>query len=94
MTVKHQALRRIVRFHDGKVVVEHECVLVGRIADTTGASIAGTQVAVGLVGSFVSGGSRFRSSLPGTRGPVRGYQHPLIGERVEAALRIFFQVQH
>jgi hypothetical protein len=69
------------------VVGEDEGARVVGVALAVGAHVPGAQVARGVVGRTLGGGRLLDLALPGALRTVRGDEHPLTGERVEAAVR-------
>lgn len=54
---------------------------------STGALVAGTEIAGGIVAKSGRSGVLFRVTLPGTLGAMRRNQDPVAGERIQAAMR-------
>ena len=71
----------------GEVVVESERRRVRRVARATRARVPGTQVAGGIVGREVLVGGGLDVPLPRPAQPPRRAEHPLVEQRVVAAVR-------
>ena len=70
----------------GEVVVEREDAGVGGIVHAAGASVAGTEVAGGVIGG-AGRGDRFGGfALPGALSALRGDEDPLAEEGIVAAV--------
>jgi hypothetical protein len=70
----------------GEVVVEGEDASVGGIVLAAGAGVAGTEIAVGVVGDAGCGYGLGGFTLPGALGALRRDEDPLAEEGVVAAV--------
>ena len=86
-------LRRRVRVERGEVVVEHERVPIVRIARAVGAEVAGTEIAIRIMGDRRRGGDRLALALPRALHPVRRDERPFAGQRIEAAVRNLAEIE-
>jgi hypothetical protein len=76
-----------VGLEGGEVVGEDEGARVVGVALAVGAHVPGAQVARGVVRGPLGGGGLLDLTLPRALRAVRRDEHPLAGERVEAAVR-------
>jgi hypothetical protein len=80
-------LRRVGQ-ERGVVVVEDVDAFVLRREVAAGARVAGAEVAGGVVVDVGESGGGVDLALPRARGAVRGDEHPLATEGIEAAMRV------
>src|SRR4029077_17722792 len=91
--VNIEAFTRGARLQSGEVVLENECRRVRRISNSSRSSVAGTQVAIRIVGGLFRRLQLGYFALPGTRGAVRRNQHPFVGQGIQSAMWIFREFQ-
>ena len=70
-----------------EVVVEHERAAVARVGDAARALVARAEVAAGIVRRPLAARRRLVTPLPRPLRALGRHQHPLAGQRVEAAVR-------
>ena len=78
-----------IRLQCGEIIVENECALVLGIADSPGARITRTQIAIRIVGDRRWRCLFLNLTLPGTLRPVRRNQHPFACQGVPSSVRLF-----
>jgi hypothetical protein len=81
------AVRLDVGEERGEVVVEGEDAGVGGIVNAAGTGVAGTEIAVGVVGDARSGDGFGGFALPRALGALGRDEDPLAEERIVAAVR-------
>lgn len=84
---------RGVRPQRAEIILEHEGVGIVRILDAAGANIAGTEIALRVIGRPVLLGYIFGLPLPGALSTVWRDKDPLPVKRVVATVRIIGQVE-
>ena len=81
------------RLQRGKVIVEDERVGIPRINDSASPGISRTEIAGRVIFRLFVNGNVLELPLPGSACPMRRNQHPLVGKRVQSAMRIFSKLQ-
>ena len=85
---------RGVLHQGGEVVGKDEGTLIVGVDIAGHPGVARTEEAVGIMGLARRQAHLLDLALPGALGPVRGDQHVLAGERVEAAVGVINGVEH
>src|SRR5208283_3101104 len=84
-----ETILRRVRLQCGEVVVKNESRGIGRITNSASPRVSRAKIAIRVVGRLGRARQRPDFSLPRPHGAVRRDQHPLVGQRIQPAMRIF-----
>lgn len=91
--LKVESSERSLRFQGREVIVEDESSQVRRVSNSARPQIAGAKVTGWIVGGL-GRRRRFRDfALPWTHRALRRHQHPLVGQGIQSAMRIFREFQ-